>query len=210
MTIPGSFTGRPCACKYLLASHDLLVRSFIPSGKLAAQPSNDQCANAVEVTSVPFSAIGNTVDATSDFGSATCNVAPADVGIWYQLNGDNKILRVSVTDSTFNSRLVAFQGTSCESLTCLFDNNGSGTNSFLSWAALSSETYHILVSGVSASSGTYNIAINVSKGVFLGLSCLRNNICDDMSTKYSSLFCQTYRTWIALQTTAAKLPLSFQ
>lgn len=165
------------------------MRCLIPTGWLAAQPANDQCASAITVTSLPFSVIGNTVDATSDFSAATCNVAPADVGIWYELNGGDKILVVSVTESTFNSRLAAFQGTSCDSLTCLFDNNGSGSNSFLSWAALSSETYHLLVSGVSASSGTFNIAISVSMGGFLcGLSSLHSNIRDAMSTKYSSLF----------------------
>ena len=124
--------------------------------------ANDLCANALNVDPLPFGSIATTTGATSDFATTTCSVASTDVGIWYEFTGGDKIVEIEATQATFNTRFSLFEGATCEEQTCKMFTDIGGFNNFMSFAASSSETYRLLVSGVSGTSGSTNIDITVS------------------------------------------------
>jgi len=136
------------------------IGSFSQSSTATTVRANDACNDATVATTLPFSTLDNMAGATSDFTVTTCSVPPTQVGRWYEFQGGDKIVEVSITASSINTRLTLFQGSGCSTQICVTSkDDGGGNNNFLSFAALSGQTYRLLVTGVSASEGTYNIEI---------------------------------------------------
>lgn len=130
------------------------------------RPQNDSCETALEIPTIPFSLLGDSSGAFTDFSTQTCSVSPANRGIWYKFTAPNdKILEVRINgDATFNTKLVVFTG-SCALLSCLLNNNASGSGAFLSWAGSANTEYILLVTGVSGfnDAGTFTLSVSVSQ-----------------------------------------------
>ena len=121
----------------------------------AAVP-NDGCTAAPVVTIVSgrsfVDTINNTTDATSD--NVFCgDITETDIGVWYSYESENDtVVEAVITGSTFAARLSVFDG-SCDNLNCL--------DVTTSWVAYAGVEYHLLVSGVAASTGSFTIEISV-------------------------------------------------
>jgi len=91
-------------------------------------PVNDNCAGAIEITTIPYS--NNQIDAvaaTEDGFVTTCNDEMND-GVWYSVEGDGSNIEITVSpSSSYDPQLGIFTGT-CDSFTCVgtVDDGGSG------------------------------------------------------------------------------------
>ena len=131
---------------------------------VAQAPANDICNAATVVASTPFNSNSiSTSMATSDVNTNICNVAATDVGVWYSFLGNDKIVQIVLTDSTFNAKIALFSGP-CNNPVCV-DNSGS--TDILTFPATLNVPYLILISGVSQSKGTFNLAITVCGYIIL-------------------------------------------
>jgi hypothetical protein len=125
---------------------------------VAQVPVNDKCDQAIVVSSIPFNSNSiATTAATTDVNTTICNVNAGDVGVWYSLLGNNTIVEIKLSNPTFNAKIALFSG-SCNNPACVTDSGGSDT---LTFAANLNVPYLILISGVSQSKGTFNLAISV-------------------------------------------------
>ena len=120
----------------------------------AAVP-NDVCTAATVVTILSsrsfVDTVNNTTDATSD--NEICgDITISDIGVWYLYKSENDTVVDALIDSTFDARLSVFDGF-CDNLNCL--------DVTTSWVAYAGVEYHLLVSGVAASTGRFTIEISV-------------------------------------------------
>lgn len=105
-------------------------------------PVNDDCANAIEVTTFPYTDMPtDAVAATNNNGFiTTCTDDGMNDGVWYTFIGDGNDIEINVApDEDFDAKLGIFSGT-CDALACVgtVDDGFSGD----------SETYTILSSVV--------------------------------------------------------------
>ena len=146
---------------------------IISTATATSLPNNDKCVNATDATSsliamLPFSTRVNTKGATTDFTTGTCSIMSTDTGVWYTLMGKNQNVVVDVTNqgSTLSFRsgiaVAVFTG-SCNNLICLKSSTDQTEYPAvqLSWNATIGQQYYIIVAGSSASTGTFNINIEV-------------------------------------------------
>eukprot|EP00804_Cyclotella_cryptica_P005445 CCRYP_002980-RA/>CCRYP_002980-RA protein AED:0.26 eAED:0.21 QI:0/0/0/0.83/0.8/0.66/6/0/1422 len=97
------------------------------------RPANDVCANAVEVTSFPYTVEGNMKGATQDFNNETvlCGEDPLYSGLWYSFVGVGTAitleLKTAGTPSDFWGEIAVFQG-QCGSFQCIIQDEGQGEN----------------------------------------------------------------------------------
>jgi hypothetical protein len=127
-------------------------------------PQNDECENAFNVSTLPFSITGNSELATNNpyggyvgYGNNCRNINGITKAMWYKVVGDGSCLTASIS-SDFEA-LVAVFGGECEGLICLgqaeyFMEPG------LSWETETGLTYYVLVGGY-GSSGTFVLDIEV-------------------------------------------------
>ncbi|MFL6212700.1 MAG: hypothetical protein ACJ74J_02280 [Blastocatellia bacterium] len=140
-----------------------------PTAGLAA-PANDNCANAVAVTSCPFTDTKSTSGATIELGeSPSCSLIGATV--WYtytNLSSKPVILTVSLCGSNFDTVLAVYKasGGPCDfaafiDVACSDDafNCGNGLQSATNFAAEAGATYKIQAGGFNGQPGTLVIAI---------------------------------------------------
>lgn len=113
-------------------------------------PDNYVCPGASTELGLRNSVQGSTLFPTPN---TTSGCAQADgVGFWYKIQGTHT---GKVTISTcsrltnFHPKLTVFQGNSCDQLVCISTNNDEacGAGSFVTWEALSSEVYYVLLQG---------------------------------------------------------------
>ena len=136
-----------------------------PGGALA--PTNDSCANAVAVTSCPFTDTKSTVGATTEAGEpAPCGAIAAT--IWYTYT-NNTTHTVTVSVNTCNSSpldtvLAAYKvtGAACDfagfvNQACNDDFCGDGFQSTIEFNADPGATYKIQAGGFAGSTGTLTI-----------------------------------------------------
>lgn len=136
-------------------------------------PLNDDCFSA------PFLAPGGTTPGytlfalSDDDGSLpSCGPAPSGPGVWYRVSGNGRRLTASLCNSgtDYDSRLLIFCG-DCEqgNLACVAGNDdGGGTcgaASTASWCSQSGQTYSILVTGGSGSSGQFALALSTESAL---------------------------------------------
>ncbi|CAB9529906.1 expressed unknown protein [Seminavis robusta] len=124
-------------------------------------PANDLCTGALALSltddndgdsQLPL--LGDTRGASAvNFESCAASVVTGGLGLWYNVTGTGKPLRVSTCDSnsTYDTQLTLFQG-SCQSHVCVGANdNGDdpscGVSSSLTWPSVLGEMYIICVHG---------------------------------------------------------------
>jgi hypothetical protein len=132
-------------------------------------PTNDSCANAINIASCPFTDTKSTVGATTEAGEpAPCGAIAATV--WYTLPASANRRNVTVdtcTSSPLDTVLAAYKvtGAACAfagfiNVACNDDFCGDGFQSTIAFSADAGATYKIQAGGFAGSTG--NLTINVS------------------------------------------------
>jgi hypothetical protein len=131
----------------------------------ATAPPNDPCSGAQLIATVPGTAMGTTIGATSDVGSASCNAVSNDpFDVWYRFTavatptGRTMIEITEPAGSLADTTLAVYSACGGSELFC-DDDGGSG---FLSrvFAPLNVGTeYRVRVAGYAGSRGTFTIRV---------------------------------------------------
>jgi hypothetical protein len=121
-------------------------------------PLNDQCADAIPVT-CGNSYSGTTVDATAD-AVEDCVTGITAPGVWYRLEGVAGQITLSTCAAfDYDTKINVYQGT-CDALVCVTGNDDAcELGSTTSFAATADITYHILVQGYNALTGTFLLSV---------------------------------------------------
>ncbi|MFO0828557.1 MAG: thrombospondin type 3 repeat-containing protein [Phycisphaerales bacterium] len=179
-TCGGSPCGGPSACLSLPVTSGSVYKIRISdkggtAGSFSLTTSfaiaGDLCSTAVPIA-VPSATAGSTVGATLDSGLPSCDsVAPSPTnhsgnvtnsapGVWYSLIGNGQTVTADTLTSIYDTRLHVYTGT-CAALTCVTANDdiSSGFKSKVSFQTVPGQTYYILVSGFSTSTGTFTLNV---------------------------------------------------
>ncbi len=134
-------------------------------------PANDNCANAIDIASLPYtSAIISNNTATDDVPSSACDGPYKN--IWWKVTGIcGTMTAITCTGGTnFDNEMAVFTG-SCGSMTQVVcnDDNGAGCTSNyagVSWTATAGTVYYISVGSYYTSGATGNLQLNVTATPF--------------------------------------------
>ena len=142
----------------------------IPTPALAAPPTNDFFASAQTISGSSGSVSGTNVDATGEVGEPDNMGDSAPIqSAWYSWTAPatGKFLFGTCNDTTFDTTLGVYTGTSVSSLSSVAEDMnscGSGESntpnrvrSAVSFSAVSGTTYHLSVDGLDAYSGTFTL-----------------------------------------------------
>lgn len=152
----------PCLGADLGQAEDYVVE-VVAAGHFP--PSNDECIDAIAI-SCGDSIMGNTKNATTDFGSPVCGtVSATSPGIWYVLD-DNSNLPGDVTislcgsNTVFDTKLSVYSG-DCSNLVCVAaDDDGCGDQSEVTFASDGNTMYYILVHGFDGQKGVFELQVS--------------------------------------------------
>jgi len=108
-------------------------------------PANDDCADAIEVFSLPYTNSQNAIGATNNNGFISACDSGMNDGVWYSLTGNGDEVTVTVNEtSTWDSELAIYTG-SCGSFTCEdFSDSTNGIEEVV-FTSVVGETYYINV-----------------------------------------------------------------
>ncbi|KAI2499556.1 Leucine-rich repeat (LRR) protein [Fragilaria crotonensis] len=132
----------------------LAVLCFVPSQ--ADVPVNDQCDNAISLSSSDQTLLGTTLNATKDSLNNCGENFVNSPGVWYVVPdaSESRIVRISTcTNATnFDTAITVYGGSSCESQLCVGgrDNDGEcGTadHTTISWQTTPGQNYYVLIHG---------------------------------------------------------------
>jgi hypothetical protein len=132
-------------------------------GNCPSPPSNDVCANAIGVISLPYtsSVISNTF-ATDDVPTSSCDGPYKNV--WWTVTGicGTMTANTCTGNTNFDSEIAVYTG-GCGSLTEVGCNDDfCGLQSSVTWESSEGTVYYISVGSYSGSSSTGNIELNVT------------------------------------------------
>ncbi|HHC80362.1 MAG TPA: T9SS type A sorting domain-containing protein [Flavobacteriia bacterium] len=114
-------------------------------GSTPTTPSNDDCANALAITNLPFNSSMDATSATNNAGFITsAGCMDLNDGVWYTVVGDGGKITITVTPDAWDAAIGVYEG-SCGALTCVGDSN-VGASGFVEAVAFTStlnKTYYI-------------------------------------------------------------------
>ncbi len=100
------------------------------AGPVWAGVSNDECGDALGVSSLNGSVIGDTLSASPEVGFDTCGTTLSAPGVWYSLIGDGTTIQITTCGSSitdYDTKLNVYCR-SCDTPTCITGNDdGSPT-----------------------------------------------------------------------------------
>jgi len=137
-------------------------------GSMPAAPSNDDCANADVISSLPHNANYDATSATNNLGFITASSCiDMNDGVWFKITGDGGNISITASPSSWDLGLAVYTG-SCGTFTCVDDSN-NGTIDVIegvNFASTNGTTYYINIaypSGtVDSSEGAFDLAITSS------------------------------------------------
>jgi hypothetical protein len=136
-------------------------------------PSNDNCANAIAITSCPFDSETDTGGATDEVGEpqSTCTLQANSVWYSYAPGNNTANVTVSVCNSDFDTAIMVWQvtGAPCAfanfvAVACNDDFCGDGLQSTVQFTANPNANYKIQIGGFDGETG--NLAVHVDCVVF--------------------------------------------
>src|SRR5215208_5549801 len=133
----------------------------------AAPPANDAFANATALTSsLPASDSGTNREATLEPGEPDHGDVAGGRSVWYRWtpNSAGRVV-VDTCDSTFDTQLSVYTGSSVEGLTRVAGNDdsvGCRNRGAVTYLVRAGETYRIAVAGRAGAIGTVRLAIRSS------------------------------------------------
>ena len=132
-------------------------------------PFNDDCYNALEVSSFPFTyAENNGVYSTNNGGFVNFCTDSMNDGLWYKFVGDGSEHTVNITNvqSGFDVELQVYSG-ACGALDCVArsDSGYSGDDETVTFATTAGTVYYVNVGHYSASQDNPegNFTINITR-----------------------------------------------
>ncbi len=139
-------------------------------------PDNDDCANAKEVASLPYSDSMDASGATNNAGFVSCGSASMNDGVWYKFtvgtaNGD---ITVEVNPTGWDTEVAVFSG-DCANLNCVgrVDSGYTGGTETFTFTPTDNTTYYINI-------GHYSGTTDYPEGPFTinitGNSTLSNQV----------------------------------
>jgi hypothetical protein len=163
---------RPVTMKFF-SLHSRFILVLLSVLSLRETTANDECVDAIVVSSFPVTFTGNTSQATVDFPdptdnlrNLTCGIPATSAGIWYRLEGNNQFVKAQVTDIDTASFSTALFTNTCDDLQCLLASDYSLTNQRTQptseWFAQEGETYFLHVTSVGETpGGAFDLEIEV-------------------------------------------------
>lgn len=157
MSIPG--TNLPGMRRsQLLLGFALLAGSVAPMSPAQAAPANDNIANAVLVSSLPYRNARSTVGATRQTGEKSTSCGTPQATVWYEIKLPTAAdVAITTSGSSFDTAMVLWRGTSraFSALTFMDCVNDLGTERLaaLGFAAAANVRYFVQI-GTGGSSGT--------------------------------------------------------
>ena len=128
-----------------------------------APNTNDLCENALTLGSFQT---GSTASATLDNVGTCGSAANTAPGVWYTVSGISGPITVDTcsASSNYDTKISVFQG-SCGSLTCVVGDDdtfgcsigSNGLSSSVTWTAIESEQYFVLVHGFGFNTGEFGL-----------------------------------------------------
>ncbi|MDM8562113.1 hypothetical protein QUF54_02045 [Candidatus Marithioploca araucensis] len=134
-------------------SYVVLSLLFIPFG--FAAPVNDNLANAIEVTKLPFTHQQNTQEATKESSEATPSCTDSSgASVWYKYTPtSNQVVLFDTVDSNYDTVLSVWSGKPFTMVECNDDEGTGEKYSQLSVALQKKTTYYINISGYNGDTG---------------------------------------------------------
>jgi hypothetical protein len=123
--------------------------------------------------------VGSTELATRSFES-DCGSYGDSQDLWYKIEGSGDLTAsLCHYETTFDTVLAVYSGTSCDALSCVRSNDDScgSVSSEVSWLAYAGVTYFIRVSGYSQSAGSFGMTVS-GDGSSSGVDT-SNDACED-------------------------------
>lgn len=145
-------------------------KPHVPKG---VAPSNDNCANAIAITSCPFDSETDTGGATDEVAEpqSTCTLQANSVWYSYTPGPNSASVTVSTCNSDFDTAIMVWQegGASCAfgsfvAVACNDDFCGDGLQSTATFNADPNAKYKIQIGGFDGDSG--NLAVHVDCTLF--------------------------------------------
>lgn len=134
---------------------------------IATPPANDACANAIMVSTFPYSQTVNASNATNNDGSILTCMDGMNDGVWYKftaLSAGSASVLLSNVQSNFDPEIGVYSGT-CNAFTCVgnADNGFQGINETLNFSVSIGSTYFINIGQFGTNDypeGVFTITIN--------------------------------------------------
>lgn len=136
-------------------------------------PSNDFCYQAryIGCNQTIFgytqgASIDNTISPGNNTPIPICdNQSSNGIGVWFLTQGNGQVFTFSTCSfSTFDTKISVYQGTSCNNLICVAENDNAcgGTRSSVSFLSNPGVRYYVLVHGPPNTVGLFRISLNCS------------------------------------------------
>ncbi len=165
------------------------------------RPDNDDCDDAIAISSLNGVTFGDTTLAAADPTAPTCGTTITAPGIWYTIVGNGNRVIISTCepgDTRYDTKLNVYTG-SCDGLICITGNDdgspdgvnpnpdcvvpetGSTSNraSTVSICTTAGTTYYILVQGFGGQVGSFAMRITDTGVNCTGACCLGDGMCLD-------------------------------
>ncbi len=139
-------------------------------------PANDIFANAITLATSNGVSSVNTLNATKEFGEPDHAGNPGGKSAWWNFRAPaDGMLRLTTTNSTFDTLLAVYTGTKVNQLTPLVSNDDAsegapGGFSSLVLAVRSNQTYRVVVDGYNAAGGVVFLASDFSAAAVFRLT----------------------------------------
>lgn len=182
----------------LTASNTYIIRVFTNSSAAGANttfdicvgtepsvPANDDCSNAIAITTFPFSQMYDATGATNNSGSiaASGSCIAMNDGVWFTVTGNGDRFNLLLTPVAWDGAIAVYSG-SCGALTCVGTKNtgvignGAGVVEGFSFDSTLGTTYYINIG--------YPGSTNGPEGVFtLGVTLTTLSVDDIIAKGFS-------------------------
>lgn len=137
-------------------------------GSMPAPPSNDDCANAIVISTLSHTANYDATSATNNSGFITASgCIGMNDGVWFKVTGadDGGLINITAQPTSWDLGVAVYTG-SCGSFTCVEDSNTGPINvvESLSFTSVEDEVYYINIAYPSGTTdqaeGSFNLTID--------------------------------------------------
>ncbi len=147
----------------------MLAVAGLPASPASAAPANDNLANAVLVTSLPYRNTRSTLGATRQVGEVTPACHTPQATVWYEVKlATATTVAITTTGSTYDTALAVWHGptrvfSSLDATDCV-DDLGTHLLSALAFEAAANVRYFIQVASGSPIGQTGTLKIRITTG----------------------------------------------
>jgi hypothetical protein len=156
-------------------------------GWAGAPPPNDNCNAPVDISTLPSTKTGATLDATGDTPLSGCGTSIDGPGVWYTVTGNGRTITATTCNSSTNydTKLNVYCA-NCNFPVCIGGNDDrvddcpdagsfSGLTSQVSWCSREGDVYLIFVSGFDGDTGNFGLVVSDDGDTCLGAPTCPNH-----------------------------------